>query len=221
MLYKKEANILVFLFIMWIILVVTLIIITAKIEVKIVNLAINSQNKEHISDKYKIITKLKIFGNIPIIKFTLNKKKVKKIQQSLKMNEKVKQLEKDILQNKNKFDKKMVKELKEFSKGIYVENLELEVELGTENAFLTSMLVAIFSSILSIGFSRIRVREKNIVYEIKPVYKNENSIKIEISGIFQIKLIHIINTIYVFNKKGGKKNHERTSNRRSYDYSYE
>ena len=221
MLYKKEANILVFLFIMWIILVVTLIIITAKIEVKIVNLAINSQNKEHISDKYKIITKLKIFGNIPIIKFTLNKKKVKKIQQSLKMNEKVKQLEKDILQNKNKFDKKMVKGLKEFSKGIYVENLELEVELGTENAFLTSMLVAIFSSILSIGFSRIHVREKNIVYEIEPVYRNENSIKIEISGIFQIKLIHIINTIYVLNKKGGRKNHERTSNRRSYDYSYE
>ena len=137
------------------------------------------------------------------------------------MNEKVKQLEKDILQNKNKFDKKMVKGLKEFSKGIYVENLELEVELGTENAFLTSMLVAIFSSILSIGFSRIHVREKNIVYEIEPVYRNENSIKIEISGIFQIKLIHIINTIYVFNKKGGRKNHERTSNRRSYDYSYE
>ena len=211
----------VFLFIMWIILVVTLIIITAKIEVKIVNLAINSQNKEHISDKYKIITKLKIFGNIPIIKFTLNKKKIKKIQQLLKMNEKVKQLEKDILQNKNKFDKKMVKGLKEFSKGIYVENLELEVELGTENAFLTSILVAFFSSILAISFSRIHLKENNIVYKIEPVYRNENSIKIEISGIFQIKLIHIINTIYVFNKKGGRKNHERTSNRRSYDYSYE
>ena len=211
----------VFLFIMWIILVVTLIIITAKIEVKIVNLAINSQNKEHISDKYKIITKLKIFGNIPIIKFTLNKKKIKKIQQLLKMNEKVKQLEKDILQNKNKFDKKMVKGLKEFSKGIYVENLELEVELGTENAFLTSILVAFFSSILAISFSRIHLKENNIVYKIEPVYRNENSIKIEISGIFQIKLIHIINTIYVLNKKGGRKNHERTSNRRSYDYSYE
>ena len=62
----------VFLFIMWIILIITLIILTARIEVKIVNLVISSQNKEHISDKYKIITKLKIFGNIPIIKFTLN-----------------------------------------------------------------------------------------------------------------------------------------------------
>lgn len=206
---------------MWIILIVTLVIITAKIEVKIVNLVMNSQIEEHIPNGFEIIIKLKIFENIPILKFTLNKNKVKKIQQSLKMNEKVKQLEKDILENKNKFDKKMVQGLKEFSKNIYIEKLDLEIEFGTENAFLTSMLVAFFSSILSIVFSKIRVREKNIVYEIEPVYRNENSIKIEISGIFQIKLIHIINTIYVLNKKGGRKNHERTSNRRSYDYSYE
>ena len=211
----------VFLFIMWIILIVTLVIITTKIEVKIVNLVMNSQIEEHIPNGFEIIIKLKIFENIPILKFTLNKNKVKKIQQSLKMNEKVKQLEKDILENKNKFDKKMVQGLKEFSKNIYIEKLDLEIEFGTENAFLTSMLVAFFSSILSIVFSKIRVREKNIVYEIEPVYRNENSIKIEISGIFQIKLIHIINTIYVLNKKGGRKNHERTSNRRSYEYSYE
>ena len=211
----------VFLFIMWIILIITLIILTARLEVEIVNFVINSQNKEHIPNGYEFIIKLKIFRNIPIIKFTLNKNKLMKIQQSRKMNEKIQQLEKDILKNENKFDRQIIKGLKEFSKGIYVENLELEVELGTQNAFLTSMLVAIFSSILSIGVSKIRVREKNIVYEIEPIYKNENSIKIEISGIFQIKLIHIINTIYVLNKKGGRKNHERTSNRRSYDYSYE
>ena len=206
---------------MWIILIITLIILTARIEVEIVNFVINSQNKEHIPNGYEFIIKLKIFRNIPIIKFTLNKNKLMKIQQSRKMNEKIQQLEKDILKNENKFDRQIIKGLKEFSKGIYVENLELEVELGTQNAFLTSMLVAIFSSILSIGVSKIRVREKNIVYEIEPIYKNENSIKIEISGIFQIKLIHIISTIYVLNKKGGRKNHERTSNRRSYDYSYE
>ena len=198
-----------------------LAILTSKLDIKILNLIINSQNKKHINDRYEIIIKLKIFGTIPIIKFTLNKNKIRKMQQSLNTKEKVKQLEKDIMQNKNEIDVQIIKGLKEFSKVIYIEKLDLEIELGTEDAFLTSMLVAIFSSILSIGFSKIRVREKNIVYEIKPVYKNENSIKIEISGIFQIKLIHIINTIYVLNKKGGRKNHERTSNRRSYDYSYE
>ena len=198
-----------------------LVILTSKLDIRIINLIIDSQSKKHINDRYEIIIKLKIFGNIPILRFTMNKNKLRKIQQSWKMNEKVNQLEKNILQNKDKFDMKMIKGVKEFSKNIYMENLDLEVELGTENAFLTSMLVAFFSSILAISFSIMHVKEKNIVYEIKPVYKNENSIKIEISGIFQIKLIHIINTIYVLNKKGGRKNHERTSNRRSYDYSYE
>ena len=211
----------VFLFILLIFLVLGLVILTSKLDIRMINLIIDSQSKKYINDRYEIIIKLKIFGNIPILKFTLNKSRLRKIKQSRKMNEKVKQLEKDILQNKDKFDRQVIKGLKEFSKGIYMEKLDLEVELGTENAFLTSMFVTIFSSILSIVFSRIHVREKNIVYEIKPLYRNENSIKIEISGIFQIKLIHIINTIYVLNKKGGRKNHERTSNRRSYDYSYE
>ena len=116
-------------------------------------------------------------------------------------NEKVKQLEKDIMQNKNELDVQIIKGLKEFSKVIYIEKLDLEIELWTEDAFLTSMLVAIFSSILSIGFSRIRVKEKNIAYEIEPVYRNQNSIKFEIFAIFQIKVIHIIDTIYVLNKK--------------------
>ncbi len=211
----------VFLFILLIFLVLGLVILTSKLDIRMINLIIDSQSKKYINDRYEIIIKLKIFGNIPILKFTLNKSRLRKIKQSRKMNEKVKQLEKDILQNKDKFDRQVIKGLKEFSKGIYMKKLDLEVELGTENAFLTSMFVTIFSSILSIVFSRIHVREKNIVYEIKPLYRNENSIKIEISGIFQIKLIHIINTIYVLNKKGGRKNHERTSNRRSYDYSYE
>ena len=211
----------VFLFILLIFLVLGLVILTSKLDIRIINLIIDSQSKKYINDRYEIIIKLKIFGNIPILRFTMNKNKLRKIQQSWKMNEKVKQLEKNILQNKDKFDMKMIKGVKEFSKNIYMENLDLEVELGTENAFLTSMLVAFFSSILAISFSIMHVKEKNIVYEIEPVYRNENFIKIEISGIFQIKLIHIINTIYVLNKKGGRKNHERTSNRRSYDYSYE
>ena len=210
----------VFLFILLIFLLLTLAVLTSKLDIRIINLIIDSQRKKHINDRYEIIIRLKIFENIPIFKFTINKNKLRKIQQSRKMNEKVKQLEKDIIQNRNKFDKNMMKGLKEFSKNIYMEKLDLQIELGTENAFLTSMFVAFFSSILSIIFSRIHVREKNIVYEIEPVYRNENSIKIEISGIFQMKLIHIINTIYVL-KKGGRKNYERTSNRRSYDYSYE
>lgn len=211
----------VFLFFLLIILIVTLIIITSKIEIKIINLVIQSQRENHIEDGYEIILKLNILGNIPIIKFTITKSKLKKIQNTLKMNEKIKKLEKDIWDNRNKIDVNFVEIMKAVSKGIHIEDLNVKTTVGTENAFLTAILVAIFSSILSIGISRLSVKEDKVKYKIEPIYMGQNFIKIAISGIFQIKVIHIINIIYVFNKKGGMKNHERTSNRRSYDYSYE
>ena len=211
----------VFLFILLIILIVTLIIITSKIEIKIINLVIQSQRENHIEDGYEIILKLNILGNIPIIKFTMTKPKLKKIQNTLKMKEKIKKLEKDIWDNRNKIDVNFVEIMKAVSKGIHIEDLNIRTTVGTENAFLTAILVAIFSSIFSIGISRLSAKEDKVKYKIEPIYMGQNFIKIAISGIFQIKVIHIINIIYVLNKKGGMKNHERTSNRRSYDYSYE
>ena len=211
----------VFLFILLIILIFTLIIMTSKIEIKIINLVIHSQRENHIEDGYEMILKLNILGNIPIIKFTITKSKLKKIQNTLKMNEKIKKLEKDIWDNRNKIDVNFVEIMKAVSKGIHIEDLNVKTTVGTENAFLTAILVAIFSSILSIGISRLSVKEDKVKYKIEPIYMGQNFIKIAISGIFQIKVMHIINIIYVFNKKGGMKNHERTSNRRSYDYSYE
>ena len=137
------------------------------------------------------------------------------------MNEKIKKLEKDIWNNKDEIDFKFIDMVKDLRKSIYIKKLDLEIQFGTEVAFLTAMLVAIFSSAISIGISNMYVKEDNIHYQVEPIYTSQNFVKIAISGIFQIKMVHIINIIYVLNKKGGMKNNERTSNRRSYDYSYE
>ena len=209
----------VFLFIVFIIF--TFIIITAKIEVEIINLVIDSQNKNYVNDRYKIILRLRIWGKLPIMKLTITKQKLKKIRESIKMEEKIKKLEKDIWENRNKIDFKFLTIAKELRKEIYIKSLHLNIQCGTENAGLTAILVAIFSSIVSIGISMLHVKEDNINYKIEPIYIDQKKKKIVISGIFQLKLIHIINMIYVFNKKGGMKEYERTSNRRSYDYSYE
>mgnify|MGYP000162843410 CR=1 FL=1 len=58
-------------------------------------------------------------------------------------------------------------------------------------------------------------------FEIQPVYINKNLINILVSGIFEIRMIHIINTICTMKKEGKGDKNERTSNRRAYDYSYE
>ena len=193
---------------------------TSKIEIKIENLIITAQTKKHINDKYRIIIKMYVFNKIPIIKITLTENKLGKIYTKLKMKEKIRKLEEEIYINKDKFDLKLLNAIREFNKCIKIVDLKLKIQLGTENAFLTSILVAIISSIMSITISKKAMREDKIFYNVEPIYNSQNLINIAISGIFQIKMIHIINTIYVLNKKGGIE-YERTSNRRSYDYSYE
>ncbi len=210
----------VFPFILLIILLLSIMLMTSKIEIKIINLIINTQNRKYLNDNYKIILKINILKKIPIIKFTITKQKLEKAQKRFQMHKKIKKLEEDIWNNKDKIDLKFIEVVKELKKCMYIKNLNLEMQLGAENAFLTAIFVAIFSSILSIGISHMSRKEDYIKYKIEPIYANQNFIKIGISGIFQIKVIHIINIIYVFNKKGGRK-YERTSNRRSYDYSYE
>ena len=210
----------VFLFILLIFFISIIVIMTSKIEIKIENLIITSQTKKHINDKYKIIIKMYVFNKIPIIKITLTENKLKKIYKNLKMKEKIRKFEEEIYINKDKFDLKLLNAIREFNKCIKIVDLKLKIQLGTENAFLTSILVAIISSIMSITISKKAMREDKIFYNVEPIYNSQNLINIAISGIFQIKMIHIINTIYVLNKKGGIE-YERTSNRRSYDYSYE
>ena len=210
----------VFLFILLIFFISIIVIMTSKIEIKIENLIITSQTKKHINDKYKIIIKMYFFNKIPIIKITLTENKLGKIYTKLKMKEKIRKLEEEIYINKDKFDLKLLNAIREFNKCIKIVDLKLKIQLGTENAFLTSILVAIISSIMSITISKKAMREDKIFYNVEPIYNSQNLINIAISGIFQIKMIHIINTIYVLNKKGGIE-YERTSNRRSYDYSYE
>ena len=219
--YEKEANILVFLFILLAILILALVFVTSKIEIRIVNLVVDSQSKNYIGNKYEIIIKLKILGNIPIIKIKLTKNKLQKIYKNLKMKEKIKKLEEDIYTNKDKIDLKLIELAKEIKKSIDVDYLNLVIKLGTENAFTTAIIVAIISTIISVLVSNQKIEENELMYKIEPIYNNQNLIKFQFSGIFKIKMIHIINIMYLLNKKGGINKYERTSNRRSYDYSYE
>ena len=106
---------------------------------------------------------------------------------------------------------------------IELNEMDLKILIGTENAGMTAFIIPIVSTFLAMFLSKKISRYNNKqIFSVTPVYINENLINIEFSGIFQIQMIHIINTICIFNKKKrkGDKN-ERTSNRRAYDYSYE
>ena len=204
-----------FLYFLLIIIMIFIITVTSKIELQFKNFKFNSKNKNKIKNDYKIIIKYKILCAIPIIKYTITHDKINKVFSKPQVRKKIKE---EIY--KKKFDLEILKIQKEISKYIEINNMYLEIILSTNNAMTTSIIVAFLASAMAIMLAKKQISEKNVKYNIKPIYNNQNLIIGEFSGIFQIKMIHIIN-IYVLKRKEGVKNNERTSHRRSYDYSYE
>lgn len=199
--------------ILLIVLIITIIIAKAKISIEVKNLKIKANKKMYISDNYKIIFKIIILNKIPILKFNLNNEKL--------VLERNKRINKKGLKEESFLKNKIKKEILKHFSDIQVNKLNLKIKIGTENAFFTSMIIPIISSIISIILMKKITnaeKQKNIV---EPIYLNQNILEILISGIFEMKMIHIINIIYVLNKERKVNKHERTSNRRSYDYGYE
>ena len=198
-------------------MLISIILSFSKIRIQINNFRFQSQTKRHINKEYEIIIKLYILKVIPILKVNITKTKLEK----LKLKEKIKDLDLKIIKNNQQFDKKALTAIKELNIGI--KNIDLYVDIGTENASLTSIIVPIVSTVISFILHKKIKKFQNQVFTINPIYINQNLVNIYISGIFEIKMSHIINIIYILNKerKKGVNKNERTSNRRSYGYSYE
>lgn len=202
----------VFLFAFILILV---IIYFSKIQVQIINLKFSSIMPRHLNKDYKIAIRWYILSKIPIMKFNINKTKMEKI----KIKEKIRNIDFKILEEQGKIDVKKLKTLKELK--MKIKSVNLNLEIGTENAALTSILVPVISTVIAIVLRKKVRKYENQIFIINSVYLNQNLLNISLSGIFEIKINHIINMIYILNKKEGVNKYERTSNRRSYDYSYE
>ena len=200
---------------LFVILIIILLLIFSKIRIQIENFRFSSIIDRHINEDYKIIIQLCILGKIPIVQIKITRTKLEK----LKIKEKMKKVDINALKNNKEFDKKILKAIKETK--ILINRMNLKIELGTEDAVLTSIIIPIISTLITF-LLRNRIKEyKCQTFIIQPIYINQNLINIAFSGIFEIKMIHIINIIYILNKKEREDKNERTSNRGAYDYSYE
>ena len=205
---------------LFIILMIIIIFITIKIKFEIQNLKISTNEKTHLNKKYQIKIVIYTLGFIPILKIKLNNKKIKKIIKNQKIREKIKQQETKIIENKANIDKELITSLKNIKTEI--KEINLKIRIGTENASLTAFTIPVISTFIAMFLSKqIKKYNDKQVFLVEPVYLDKNLLNIEISSIFQIKMIHIINTICIVNKKRKGDKNERTSNRRSYDYGYE
>ena len=206
-----------FLFILLIIaILINVIILLSKIQIQIKNVHFNSSKpKGKLDANYKIIIIVYILKKIPILKINVIQSKLKK----LKLKEKVRQAEIDIIQNKKKIDKEILHELRKIKVQIKYWNLELL--LGTEDAKITALIVGYLSIFLGIYLNKKISKHENKKFSIQPVYIGQNILKLIFEGIFEIKTVNIINIICNLKKKERRNGNERTSNRRTYDYSYE
>ena len=205
---------------LFIILIILLMIITIKIKFEIQNLKISTNENPHLNKKYQIKIIIYTFGIIPILKIKLNNKKIQKIINNQTIKEKIKQQETKIIENKANIDKEVITSLKNIKTEI--KEINLKIIIGTENASLTAFTIPVISTFIAVFLSKqIKKYNDKQVFLVEPVYLDKNLLNIEISSIFQIKMIHIINTICIVKKKRKGDKNERTSNRRTYDYGYE
>ncbi len=168
------------------------------------------------TNEYAIIFSLYLGNKIKWIWFRLNDKKVRKMYSKM-------QLEKlDFKKFRKDFKVKDLKELPKLQPKISY--LNLDANLGVISPVTTSFLVATISSIISIALPYLAtsLKKERYIYNIKPLYYNKNLYKINLNCIIEIKMVHIINIIFILIKKGRKKNEQSTtSNRKPYAYSYE
>ena len=207
--------ILVFLYIFMIIILLFILLIFSKIQIKIEDFKFSSQLPKHTNKDYKIIFKLYILSKIPIFKLVITDEKIRKMN----MKEKFRKMETKIIEKKEFLNKNIIESIKKVE--LIIKNIELKIDLGTESTILTSILVPIISTVISIFINQ-KIQDYNRQkFIVNPIFTNKNLINIEITSIFELKMIHIINSIYVLNNKEGVENYERTSNRRTYDNCYE
>lgn len=186
-------------FLLFIIFILTLNIKVSIAKFKIMN--INSK----LNFTVDIVLKIGIYigRKIKLFEVYLDKEKLFKNKYVLKFK-KENNLKKDINIIKDEDIKNAIRKIK-----IRLENLELKLNIGTEDAKLTAILIGILSTIFGILIPIIYYNKNiklinNFMYKLSPIFSNKNSLKLEIKGGLYIRLLHIIYILYVslkINKK--------------------
>ena len=196
--------------------ITAILIIASTLHIQIKNLSISNMQKKN-NTKYAIIFSIYFANKIKYIWFNLNSKRAKKIYSKV-------QLEKIDLKKFKKVFK--LSDLKELTKlHLKISDLNLEMNIGTKSPLVTSFLVVTISNAISLLLPHLvnNLKDNRYFYNIKPLYYNKELYKINLDCIIEIKMVHIINVIYYFFLKKGRRENERstTSNRKSYAYSHE
>lgn len=195
------------------IIVTFILIIFSNIKLNVEKCYISNveskRRKSKLEKEVLIYLEFYLLGIIKIFKIRVTKA----LLERLKIKNDIESIENDAKAIKESDIKGIVKMLK-----LKTEKIELYLDFGTESLMLTVYLTAIISAL--VGIICANIKPKKVKFKIMPLYNIGNSIKFSLNCIINAKVVHIIYVIYILLRKRRSKN-ERTSNRRSYGYSYE
>lgn len=212
----------VLVFILFIIVISTIIILMSNIKINIQKLELSNEiENTPILKNIEISIELYVLNKIKIFKKHIDNTDIQNIKNSKKFEQLKNKFLKDVINKEEKqnvkFNFDVIKNLKP-----KLQEINLKLEIGTEDVLLTSFLIVIISIVISIILSKIidKFDEKKYVYKIMPNYNSKNSIKIDLISIIDIKLVNIINILFRILLRSDKFD-KRTSDRRTYDNSNE
>ena len=197
----------------------------SSLELEISNLRFDADNNKYNKlEDYLFNIRIKILDKITWIKIKVDKNKIKKIEKSnffksiiLNKISRYNNLRDIISKNKKEiFNKSNINLVKYINPKLKKFNLNMDI--CTSDNIFTSFSVAIIASLISIFLAKNieKIENNNYGYIITPKYEQKPNVKIKLDCIIDIKIVHIINIIYMIIKKRSVVNDERTSYRRTY-----
>ena len=211
--------------ILFFISLILFMICLSNLEIEIKGLKLDTTNIKYKKlEDYLIYIRLKLLDKFTWIKIKINHKKIKKLRKTslikLSLFRKISNfytMENTILENRKEiFTKENLRYFKDLK--ITIKKLDLYLKISTGFPNLTVYAVAVISSIISIILAKtIKDYSKDkYKYIVFPMYELKPAIKISLNCIINVKMVHIINIIYMLKKKRSVRNDERTSDRRAY-----
>lgn len=211
-----------FFYVCFFIIILIEVILTSTIRIKINNLKLSTEKYmgRALDDKCKITISLWGLQNVRFFNLEVTKEKIEKLKLKEKIQTNLRKL--DFEKVKKSSQNINIKTLKKVKKHMpKINYINLIASIGTEDALLTSFIVTAIAGFLGIVLRKQISTSKENRFIINPIYLKKNLLKLELDCIFETKVIHIIYIIYILNKKRRGDKNVRTSNRRSYGYSYE
>ena len=172
----------IYIIIFLIIVILTFLFLTIKIKLQISNLKLifPKQNKNILNKESKIYLKIYILRSIKIAQIDLKKIDLKK----MKFKDNFKNFKDTI------FTKKILETSKE--KRIQIEKMNLNIDIGVEDAAITAILVGVVSGIIGILLKNKIKNQDMQIYNVYPLYQNKNTLKIYFEGIITWNMTNII-----------------------------